>query len=279
MLNTLYANLASPGGDRDALSAKTISYIHTIVHKALADAVDAELLQRNPAERAKPPWPNRQAAGGTQSWDPAELSTFLTAVSTTRLTAVWRLTAMTGMRRGEILGLRWADMDFDASRLAVRRADVAVGYDVVGSTPKSHNARVIDLDAETVSQLKAHREQHRVGSGLPGERPGRRQGERRANPSAPIQPVVRTDHRQRRPPQDPPTRPPPHPCKPRPEGRYPGQGDLGAPRPRIARVHAQAVRPRHPGHAGRGRRPDRRTNRRNRAGQLTLARSSAPSPT
>ncbi len=158
MLNTLYANLSSPGGERDALSAKTISYIHTIIHKALADAVDAELLQRNPAERAKPPRPSRQATGGTQSWDPAELATFLTAVSTTRLAAAWRLAAMTGMRRGEVLGLRWSDVDLDAARLAVRRAVVAVGYDVVDSTPKSHNARVIDLDAETITQLKTHRE-------------------------------------------------------------------------------------------------------------------------
>jgi hypothetical protein len=41
MLNTLYANLASPTSDRNELSAKTISYSHTIVHKALSDAVDA----------------------------------------------------------------------------------------------------------------------------------------------------------------------------------------------------------------------------------------------
>ena len=64
MLNTLYANLASPTSGRDALSAKTISYIHTIIHKTLADAVDAEMLQRNPAERAKPPRPSRCAATG-----------------------------------------------------------------------------------------------------------------------------------------------------------------------------------------------------------------------
>ncbi|WP_249019493.1 Arm DNA-binding domain-containing protein [Conexibacter sp. S30A1] len=68
MLNTLYANLASPTSERDALSAKTISYIHTIVHKALSDAVDSELLQRNPAERAKPPRPNRRVTTGIQSW-------------------------------------------------------------------------------------------------------------------------------------------------------------------------------------------------------------------
>lgn len=103
MLNMLYANLASPTPERDALSAKTISYIHTIVHKALADAVDAEVLQRNPAQRAKPPRPNRSAATGVHAWNPDELAAFLAATANERLSAIWRLTAMTGMRRGEIL--------------------------------------------------------------------------------------------------------------------------------------------------------------------------------
>jgi integrase len=154
MLNTLYANLASPTSDRNELSAKTISYSHTIVHKALSDAVDAELLQRNPAERAKPPKPSRQATQDIQAWNPEELGAFLAAVAEERLSAVWRLAAMTGMRRGEVLGLRWGDIHLNAARLSV----VAVGYEVVESTPKSHKARVIDLDAETVAQLRAHRQ-------------------------------------------------------------------------------------------------------------------------
>ena len=59
------------------------------------------------------------------------------------------------------LGLRWADVDFDAARLSVRQAVVAVAYAVIESTPKSHNARVIDLDSETVDLLQAHRRQQR----------------------------------------------------------------------------------------------------------------------
>jgi integrase len=157
MLNTLYANLASPTAERNELSAKTISYIHTIVHKALSDAVDVEVLQRNPAERAKPPRPNGRATSGINSWTPDELATFLAAVAEERLSAIWRLTAMTGMRRGEILGLRWSDIDLATGRLSVRHAVVAVGYEMVESTPKSHRARVIDLDAETIVQLRAHR--------------------------------------------------------------------------------------------------------------------------
>jgi len=75
---------------------------------------------------------------------------------------------MTGMRRGEILGLRWCDVNLNRARLSVRQALVAVSYKVIHSTPKSHCARVIDLDAETVAQLRKHRQRQddeRVGWG------------------------------------------------------------------------------------------------------------------
>ena len=158
MLTGLYGRLAMDGEERKGLSAKTISYIHATLHKVLSDAVDAGLLVKNVAASAKPPRPNRRATGGIQAWEPDELARFLQAVRGTRLEAIWRLSAMTGMRRGEILGLRWQDIDLDRARLSVRQALVAVGYEVVHSTPKSHSARMIDLDAETVNQLRAHRQ-------------------------------------------------------------------------------------------------------------------------
>jgi len=157
MLTGLYGRLAQDTTERKGLSAKTISYIHSTLHKVLSDAVDSGLLVKNVAATAKPPRPNRRATGGIQAWEPNELARFLEAVRETRLAAIWRLSAMTGMRRGEVLGLRWCDVDLDRARLSVRQALVAVGYEVVHSTPKSHSARVIDLDAETVAQLRAHR--------------------------------------------------------------------------------------------------------------------------
>jgi integrase len=157
MLNALYGQLAKDDGDGKGLSAKTISYIHSTLHKVLADAVDAGLLIKNAAAGAKPPRPERRANDGVQAWEPDELARFLQIVHGTRLEPIWRLAAMTGMRRGEILGLRWCDIDLDRARLSVRQARVAVGYEVVQSTPKSHNARVIDLDVDTVELLRAHK--------------------------------------------------------------------------------------------------------------------------
>jgi integrase len=156
MLNALYGKLAAPADGRRPLSAKTISYIHSTIHKALEDAVDAGLVAKNVADRAKPPRPSRRSTNGINAWEPHELARFLDHVRGIRLEAIWRLAAMTGMRRGEILGLRWSDLDLDVARLSVRHAVVAVAYETIESTPKSHNARVIDLDRDTVEQLRTH---------------------------------------------------------------------------------------------------------------------------
>lgn len=158
MLNTLYADLLNHGGERGPLAAKTVRYIHAIVHKALADAVDAGILGLNVAERAKPPRPNRGPTQVIECWEPSELAAFLESVKGDRLEAAWRLAAMTGMRRGEVLGLRWRDIDFDQSRLAVRNAIVSVAYEILESSPKSHQARTVDLDPQTAALLLRHRE-------------------------------------------------------------------------------------------------------------------------
>jgi integrase len=161
MLNALYAELGR-GNGRRPLSPKTVSYIHTIVHKALADALDAGMVASNVAERAKPPRPSRRATLGIRCWEPSELASFLDHVCGTRLEAAWRLAAMTGMRRGEILGLRWGDVDLEAARISVRHAVVSVAYAVLESTPKTHQARVIDLDPETVAVLGEHRRRQKI---------------------------------------------------------------------------------------------------------------------
>jgi len=57
-----------------------------------------------------------------------------------------------------VLGLRWRDVELDASRIAVQNAIVSVAYEVLESSPKSHQARVIDLDPETTALLRRHSE-------------------------------------------------------------------------------------------------------------------------
>ena len=157
--NALYAELLSTGrrNGSGGLSAKTVRYIHTIVHKCLSDAIDAGHLATNVAERAKPPRPRASKPNEIHFWTPEQLRSFLASVAGHRLEAAWQLSAMTGMRRGEVLGLRWCDVDFDSGRLHVRQAVVSVAYEIIVSTPKNHLARVIDLDPRTVEHLRLHR--------------------------------------------------------------------------------------------------------------------------
>ena len=97
-----------------------------------------------------------------QFWAPGELREFLGSVRGSRLEAAWHLAAMTGMRRGEILGLRWRDVDLDACRLAIRQTILSIAYEVTVSTPKTHQARTVDLDEATVAQLRAHAERQQL---------------------------------------------------------------------------------------------------------------------
>ncbi|MCA1846979.1 MAG: site-specific integrase, partial [Actinobacteria bacterium] len=87
----------------------------------------------------------------------------------------FHLAAMTGMRRGEVLGLRWHDLDLDAGRLAIRHTLVSVAYEIRDSTPKTHQARVVDLDPNTVEHLRAHRSRQATEPGVWG--PGYQEGE------------------------------------------------------------------------------------------------------
>lgn len=73
MLNALYAELCAGRGNRGPLSAKTVSYVHTIVHKSLSDALDADVVTSNIAERAKPPRPGRRTTREIQCWGPRSL--------------------------------------------------------------------------------------------------------------------------------------------------------------------------------------------------------------
>lgn len=159
-LDSLYTDLLAKGRliGSGGLAPKTVRYIHAIIHKALADAVDAGFLAANPADRAKPPNPRSTGRCEIRFWTPAQLRTFLDLVVGHRLEAAWHVSAMTGMRRGEVLGMRWGDVDLERARIQVRQALVSVAYELVFSTPKNHRGRVIDLDPGTVEQLRMHRE-------------------------------------------------------------------------------------------------------------------------
>jgi integrase len=162
-LDALYAQLLSSGyrghGPQAGLSPRTTRYVHCILLKAFGDAVRKDALERNPATAATAPSPKSTRAPEMSWWRPDELRTFLAATAKDPLGPLFRLAAMTGMRRGEVCGLQWDDVDLDASRLTVRRQIVTIDHKLVvsGRTKTDHGLRDIDLDPLTVSTLRAHK--------------------------------------------------------------------------------------------------------------------------
>jgi integrase len=107
-LDTLYAELLESGRRqrKGGLSPRTVRYTHTIIRKALADAMRKGLVTRNVADAAEPPSASAAKADVMRTWTAAQLQAFLGHVRDHRLYAAFLLAAMTGMRRGEVLGLR-----------------------------------------------------------------------------------------------------------------------------------------------------------------------------
>jgi integrase len=117
-------------------------------------AVDEGRLARNVAKLVKPP---EYACGARDTWSQAEVRAFLTAAANDRLHAAWRLTIY-GLRRGEVLGLRWSDVDLKARTLTVSQGRVLVDYRIYVEPPKTRNGqRTLPLDDALVAALLALR--------------------------------------------------------------------------------------------------------------------------
>jgi integrase len=156
-LTGFYRSLLTGGrlDGRGGLSAKSVKNIHGALHPALKDAVRWGYVTRNVADAADPP---KVVTPEMQVWSPAQLRTFLTYVRGDRLHAAWMLFATTGMRRGEVAGLRWVDVDLAASRVTPRKPRVEVNYKVHVSEPKTAKGkRSLALDPATAAALREHR--------------------------------------------------------------------------------------------------------------------------
>jgi integrase len=159
-LNAFYADLLESGAVKTGgkLSARTVRYTHTILRKALSEAVRWSLLTRNIADQADPPRERSGSRTQMRVWSAIELRAFLDHVADDRLSAAYFLAATTGMRRGEVLGLRWRDLDLDAGRLGISQTLITVDYEMRFSTPKTDRGRrSVALDPMTVTALRAHR--------------------------------------------------------------------------------------------------------------------------
>ncbi len=142
-------------GKGKALSPNTVRHIHRVLHKALNAAVKLQLIPRNPCDAVEPPKAVKKEA---RYWTPEEAAQFLEAIQEDRLYALFYVALGTGLRRGELLGLRWQDVDLNEGRLTVRQEIVRKSKGTLVKAPKTEKSRAtISLSRGVVEVLKKHK--------------------------------------------------------------------------------------------------------------------------
>jgi integrase len=136
-------------------SPATVRRIHATLHSALASAYKRRLIPMNVAGQVELESVKRPVRG---IWTPAELGRFLDHAQHDRLGAAYYLLAFTGMRRGEMCGLRWNNVDLDAGIAHINQQHVEIGRQIVVGEPKTkRGVRTIGLDADLIVVLRRHK--------------------------------------------------------------------------------------------------------------------------
>ncbi|MGB8201641.1 MAG: site-specific integrase, partial [Pseudonocardiaceae bacterium] len=156
--STKAANSTAPSRRPRDLGPSSLIRLHATLHAALNAAVRAGEIPSNPAKQAEVP---RSRQAKIRPWPPEIYGTFLDHLDQTqdRMAALFHLAGHIGLRRGELCGLRWEDVDLDNRVLVVRRQIADAGSQLVVSRPKTRSGedRRVDLDGGTVEVLRIWR--------------------------------------------------------------------------------------------------------------------------
>ena len=178
-LAELYAKLLREGNRQrgkpaiTGLSPRTVGHVHRALHKALKVAVEWGVIQRNAAEVARPP---KVHATELEILSVEQARTLIEQLKGRPLYPIVVLGLATGMRRGELLALRWCDVDLDGRKLRVEQSleQTKVGGLRFKAPKTKHGRRSISLAPSVVAELRTHwkqQQEERLGLGL-GKAPG-----------------------------------------------------------------------------------------------------------
>ena len=142
------------------LSAKTVRNIHQIISSALKLAVEQRLIAHNPADGCALPKAERKEM---QTLPVEQLTSFLREAKDSGVFALYYIDLTTGLRRGELLGLKWSDIDLEKGDLRVQRQIGRIGGEVIEMPLKTKNAyRTLPLSADAIDVLKEQKQ--KIGS-------------------------------------------------------------------------------------------------------------------
>lgn len=149
-VRTLYKALRARG-----LSSGTVSIVHRTLSMILQAAFEDEKINRNPCHKAKVAKDDTKRERGLA---PAACKALLASLEGTAVHAPAKLAALTGLRRGEILALKWENIDFEAVELHVEAALEQVGGQVTRKSPKTQRSRrTVPLSPEALALLRRHK--------------------------------------------------------------------------------------------------------------------------
>lgn len=152
---------------KDGLSARTVNYLRAVLRSALSQARDEELVHRNVASIAKP-------VTGSKTREPMPLSVeqaraFFKQIEGDRFEAAYLIAANLGLRRGEILGLRWQDVDLENESLRVRQQVQRVGnVDKITQLKTKASERTLPLPPNIAKALEKRKDHQTTEKALAG---------------------------------------------------------------------------------------------------------------
>lgn len=151
----------------DGLSARTIRYHHAVLHVALKTAVKWGLLSRNPADAVDPP---RARHNEMNTWCEHEINQFLETAKGSPYYTLFYTALFTGMRRSELLGLKWSDVDFIMSQIYVNRSlhHLKDGSYIFTEPKSAKSRRTIALPPSAILLLKEHHEKQKLERAMLG---------------------------------------------------------------------------------------------------------------
>ena len=151
-IQELYNSLLEKG-----LSSRTVRYTHSVLRNALEQAVKWSMLYRNPADLVDLPKLQKQEM---KSFPPEEASKFMSAIIYSKWKAAFSLLISSGMRPGEVLGLKWSDVNFDEGKVYILRTLSRSSEGWKFEEPKtSKSRRTIPLPPSVIKDLKEHKKE------------------------------------------------------------------------------------------------------------------------